>query len=133
MALSEREQRMLEEMERHLYQSEADVLNTENAAVRRPHYRAIVVGVVIAVIGLAAILVGVMIDQIILGILGFVAMLAGVLFIFSPRHAAAAGDGTDWGSAGSPTSSSSKRKKRSSQSFADRMEQRWQQRGDGMQ
>ena len=133
MALSEREQRMLDEMERHLYQSEADVLSTEKAAVRRPNYRAIVIGVVIAVVGLSAVLAGVMLDQIVVGILGFVAMLAGVLFIFSPRQASGSGDRSDEGSCRSAKSAGSSRKKRSSQSFADRMEERWQQRGDGMQ
>lgn len=131
MALSEREQRMLDEMERHLYQSEADVLRTESASVRRPNYRAIVIGVVIAVIGLAAILAGVILDQIIVGILGFVAMLAGVLFIFSPRQAASAQSTGSAGRGGSSKRSQSSGSRKSSSSFMDRIEQRWQERGDG--
>lgn len=131
MALSEREQRMLDEMERHLYQSEADVLRTESASVRRPNYRAIVIGVVIAVIGLAAILAGVILDQIIVGILGFVAMLAGVLFIFSPRQAASAQSTGSAGRSGSSKRSQSSGSRKSSPSFMDRIEQRWQERGDG--
>lgn len=131
MALSEREQRMLDEMERHLYQSEADVLRTESASVRRPNYRAIVIGVVIAVIGLAAILAGVILDQIIVGILGFVAMLAGVLFIFSPRQAASAQSAGSASPGESSKRSQSTGSRKSSSSFMDRIEQRWQQRGDG--
>lgn len=126
MALSEREQRLLEEMERHLYQSEADVLDTRKPVSGKPNYRAIIIGVVVLAVGVGALLTGVMIQQPIVGLIGFVAMLAGVLYVFSPARS----DRQSSGGAGRNSEQSSGRKS-SSQSFATRMEQRWQERGDG--
>lgn len=126
MALSDREQRLLDEMERHLYQSEADVLQTGSAGSAKPNYRAIVIGVVIAVIGIAVLLLGVMLHQVLIGVVGFGVMLGGVLYIFSPKHQQAQS-----GVGASSPSHASAHKKRSSTSFADRMEQRWQERGEG--
>jgi hypothetical protein len=78
MALSEREQRLLEEMERNLYDNEADVVTT--LGVRPvPNFRAIVVGAVVAVIGLITMIAGVSQDITILGILGFVVLFSGVM------------------------------------------------------
>jgi hypothetical protein len=79
MALSEHEQRLLEEMERNLYQNEADVVTTLGAAKRAPNYTAIVSGVVMAVVGLVLMLWGVGADLTWLGIVGFVVIFAGVM------------------------------------------------------
>jgi len=125
MALSDREQRLLEEMERQLYKSEADVLTPSEGQVRRPQYRAIVIGVVAASAGIALLLLAVMLNVLILGLAGFVVMLVGVLFIFSPKQQVSAdGSGRD--------KSSQRSRSRSSQSFSARMEQRWQERGEGL-
>jgi len=123
MALSEREQRLLDEMERNLYHSEADVLSTSSGAPQRPQYRAIVIGVVAAVVGLIVLVAGVMLNALIVGVIGFAAMLGGVLFIFSPKQQRSGSEGEN------PRNASGKN--RSSQSFSDRMEQRWQERGEG--
>ncbi len=123
MALSDREQRLLDEMERNLYHSEADVLSTSSGQSQRPKYRAIVIGVVIAVVGMSVLLAGVMSKVLIVGVIGFAAMLGGVLFIFSPKQ--------QQSQAGQKTDRSSSGKSRSSQSFSERMEQRWQERGEG--
>lgn len=125
MALSDREQRLLDEMERHLYQSEADVLSTSRPREVKIDYRAVVIGAVIAVLGLIVLLAGVMLNFIVIGVLGFAAMLTGVLYIFSPRkkHALGAGE--------SPRSEPSKSRSKASSSFAARMEQRWQEREEG--
>lgn len=125
MALSEHEQRLLDEMERNLYQSEADVVDTSNAPALRPNYRAIVVGVVILAAGVGGLLLGVVSQFAFVGVLGFAAMLFGVLYIFSPKNQASQG------AAGST--------KRSNQShvtkpsFSERMQQRWIDRGYGPQ
>jgi predicted phage tail protein len=123
MALSDREQRLLDEMERNLYHSEADVLSTSNGNAGRPKYRAIVIGVVIAVVGLSVLMAGVMVKVLLVGVIGFAAMLGGVLFIFSPKQQRSEKESS---SAQSPSG-----KARSSQSFSQRMEQRWQERGEG--
>jgi Protein of unknown function (DUF3040). len=44
MALSEHEQKLLEEMERSLYQNEADVVSTADLGRRAPNYTAIGIG-----------------------------------------------------------------------------------------
>lgn len=125
MALSDREQRLLEEMERQLYKSEADVLSPSEGQMRRPQYRAIVIGVVAASAGVALMLLAVILNILLLGLAGFVVMLIGVLFIFSPKQQASA-EG-----AGEKKASQQSRA-RSSQSFSARMEQRWQERGEGL-
>ena len=55
MPLSEQEQRLLEEMERNLYRNDADfVAAVGGVRGRRPNYRAIVLGVLLAVAGVGA-------------------------------------------------------------------------------
>lgn len=125
MALSDREQRLLEEMERQLYKSEADVLSPTEGQVRRPQYRAIVIGVVAASAGVALLLLAVILNVLLLGLAGFVVMLVGVLFIFSPKQQVTA-DGV---AGEQPTQ---RARSKSSQSFSARMEQRWQERGEGL-
>lgn len=127
MALSDREQRLLEEMERHLYQSEADVVDTSKSTSGRPNYRSIVIGVALAVAGVGILLAAVMLNVLIVGVLGFVAMLFGVLYTFSPKRT---------GAEASPRAQRSESKRqsrppRASRSFTARMEERWEERGDG--
>ncbi len=119
MALSEHEQRLLEEMERNLYQNEADVVTTLGAAKRAPNYTAIVSGVVMAVVGLGLMLWGVGADLTWLGVLGFVVVFAGVMIAVTiPGPVASA-----------PRQSSSST--RSASSFMDQMNDRWDRRRGG--
>src|SRR3954452_14577862 len=74
MPLSEQEQRLLDEMERSLYHNDADDVTTVGARRGRPNYRAIVLGVLIAVAGLGVIIAGVAINMLLLGIGGFIVM-----------------------------------------------------------
>lgn len=120
MALSEREQRLLEEMERGLYASEADSLNTTRVSGGAPSYRAIVVGSLIILAGVGTLVGGVAGGFIWLGLIGFVAMLAGALFMFDPRnrvHVGADGQGAQ--------------QAKSRDSFTERAERRWEERMDG--
>lgn len=119
MALSEHEQRLLEEMERGLYRSESDVMSTTPGVRNRPNYRSIVVGIVLAIVGAVLLVVGVAVTQIWIGLVGFVAMLGGVLYMLSPsnqRHVEQAG----------PSSPAQPR-----ESFSERMERRWEERQEG--
>ena len=59
MPLSEHEQRLLDEMERSLYHSEADDVTTVGGGRARPNYTAIALGIIAGVIGIALLLVGV--------------------------------------------------------------------------
>ena len=71
MPLSEQEQRLLEEMERNLYRNDADFVHAVGGVRgRRPNYRAIVLGVLLAVAGVGALIAGVALQLLIVGILG---------------------------------------------------------------
>lgn len=120
MALSEHEQRLLDEMERNLYGRDADHHPTPSASGLRPSYRNMTMGIFIAVLGLGGLLGGVMTQLIVLGIVGFIAMFVGVLIASKPTVALAKPETTREG----------KQPKRSS-SFMQRMEQRWDDRQDG--
>lgn len=119
MALSEHEQRLLEEMERGLYASEADSVVTSRASGGGPSYRAIVIGSLIILAGVGVLVGGVAGGLIWLGLIGFVAMLGGALFMFDPKNRVQT----------TKNGSSSKAKPR--ESYADRAQQRWEERMDG--
>lgn len=77
MALSEREQRLLEEMERNLYKSDADFVDRPSSF--SPNVRNITLGIVTAVVGIGIMIAGINFQLLWLGIVGFVAMFLGVL------------------------------------------------------
>jgi hypothetical protein len=127
MPLSEQEQRLLEEMERSLYHNDADFVATVGASRLRPNYRSIALGVLMAVAGIAALIAGVAIQQLWLGILGFVVMFGGVLVAITPskavRRSAAA-------SAGRMPRKNGPSSAPSGQGFMDRLNDRWDRRQD---
>ena len=51
MPLSEHEQRLLEEMERSLYQNDADFVAKVGGRRGKPAYRTIVLGILLAIVG----------------------------------------------------------------------------------
>ena len=117
MPLSEHEQRLLEEMERGLYHNDADFIATVGSNRGRPTYRAIVVGILVGLLGIAVIVTGVMLRLPVLGIAGFVIMFVGVLLAVSgPRRMVDA-----------PAPQQDTRAKAS---FMDRMNERWDKRDD---
>lgn len=122
MALSEHEQRLLDEMERRLYQSEADLLPAASGVPRRFNYRSLVLGTLLALAGIGLLIGGAAIQLLWLGLIGFVAMLGGVLVMFSKRQEV---DIDELASGGRPQSAPK-------ESLSDRMERRWDERmGDG--
>ncbi|TPW73799.1 DUF3040 domain-containing protein [Schumannella sp. 10F1B-5-1] len=84
MPLSEQEQRLLDEMERNLYQNDADFVATVGSGRARPSVTVIALGVLAAVVGLGLLIVGVAMHQPLIGALGFVLMFGGALFAISP-------------------------------------------------
>ena len=122
MPLSEHEQRLLEEMERNLYQNDADFVATVSGRRGKPNYRLVVVGALLAVAGVAALVAGVIVRQPIIGVVGFGLMLGGVLMVISPGRAA------ETGSAGPSSATRSTRAPRSSWMTA--MTERWERRQD---
>ncbi|MDA3805865.1 DUF3040 domain-containing protein [Clavibacter sp. CT19] len=127
MPLSEQEQRLLEEMERSLYHNDADFVATVSGRRSRPNYTLVVVGVLVIVLGIAALAAGVITKLAIIGVLGFAVMMVGALLIFSPRG----GSSESMPSVGSPGPARRPSAKRSSSSFMDRVNERWEKRQGG--
>jgi len=120
VALSEHEQRLLEEMERSLYKNEADVLSAENFGRRAPNYTAIGIGTVVAVVGLIAMIWSVQADQTVVGIIGFVVTFGGVMAALSIP-----------GKASTPAPSEKPAKAARSRSLMDQLNERWERRQGG--
>ena len=133
MPLSEHEQRLLEEMERNLYHNDADFVASVGTPRGRPNYTLIVVGILIAVLGLGVIVTGVVVQQPIVGILGFVILLGGVLMALAPSKSGSVPQEPSADErAGASTRSASTPSSRTG--FMDRMNERWDKRqGDGDQ
>ncbi|GAA4354032.1 DUF3040 domain-containing protein [Microbacterium rhizosphaerae] len=118
MPLSEQEQRLLDEMERHLMQNDADVVSAQRDG-RSLSYRNIVYGTILVLVGIGGLLGGVVTQLVIVGVVGFVAMLAGVILAVTPIRAEA----PEAKKKKEPTPKGS-----SSGSFMDRMNDRWDRR-----
>lgn len=124
MPLSEQEQRLLDEMERHLMNGDADVVST-SAGGRTLSYRNLVIGAVLVIAGIATLISGVAIGDFagtLVGVAGFAFMFSGVVFALTPVRAA---DVDKTGAAKKKNSSAS------SKSFTDRMNDRWDKRQEG--
>jgi hypothetical protein len=120
MPLSEQEQRLLDEMERHLMRNDADVVSAPRDG-RSLSYRNIVYGTVLVLLGLGGLIVGVSVPLIIVGVIGFVVMLGGVVLAVTPgRGAARAREHVERPSKSGKDSS-----------FMDRMNDRWDRRQEG--
>jgi hypothetical protein len=86
MPLSEQEQRLLDEMERNLYQNDADFVATVGGARGRTNYRGIILGAVLVLVGIGVLLFGVGSSLLLVGVLGFVVMFAGVIIALTPTR-----------------------------------------------
>lgn len=131
MPLSEQEQRLLEEMERSLYQNDSDFVARVSRRQGRPTYTSITIGVLGALAGVAVVILGLVMRQPLIGIVGFVVMLAGVLFALRPGMGAPKPSGraprtTSSGGSRGPASGGSS----NGGSFMDRMNERWDKRND---
>ncbi|MGV8968941.1 MAG: DUF3040 domain-containing protein [Microbacteriaceae bacterium] len=120
MPLSEQEQRLLEEMERNLYRNDADFVSTVGANVGKLNVTSIVLGALLVLAGVGTLVVGVVVSQPLVGILGFIVMFGGVLVATtSPRKAP------------EPSASFEPPAKRAkSSSFMDGLNDRWERRQD---
>ena len=123
MPLSEQEQRLLEEMERSLYQNDADFVATVSPRRGRTNYTILVIGILIAVLGIATLVAGVIIRQPLVGVLGFAIMFVGVLLAVAPPRRASGFPAQDI-----PRSSNRAPK---SSSFMQGLNDRWDRRQDG--
>lgn len=119
MGLSEREQQMLDEMERQLYRSEADVMQAPKSRAQL-NTRYVVFGVLTIIAGLGLLIAAVSLQMLWLGMIGFAVMFVGALLAFSKTDAPSSTSG-----------SQSSRSKSSKPSLADRMSARWNERMQG--
>lgn len=123
MPLSEQEQRLLDEMERHLMTNDADVVSAPREG-QSLSYRNIVLGSVMVLVGLAALIVGVSTSLVVIGVIAFLLMVAGVILAVTPtKGASTRSRGTATKKPTAPASSSG--------SFMDKMNDRWDRRQDG--
>lgn len=122
MPLSEQEQRLLDEMERHLMSNDADVVSAPQDG-RTLSYRNIVYGTILVLAGLGGLIVGLSTQIIVVGVIGFVLMLGGVVLAVTPSRALRLPSTT--------ASPAGGKKPRSSGSFMDRMNDRWDRRQEG--
>ena len=133
MPLSEQEQRLLEEMERNLYQNDADFVATVGARRGAPNYRVIVIGILIALVGVATLVTGVITRLPLVGVLGFAIMFGGVLLAVAPPRRLQAVPSSRPTSAGVRASSAAGSKSSGSKakgSFMDGLNDRWDRRND---
>lgn len=122
MPLSEQEQRLLEEMERSLYQNDADFVATVNPRRGKTNFTVVVIGILIAVLGIATLVGGVIVRQPLVGVLGFAIMFVGVLLAVAPPRRAEHAD--------HPVSAPQRRRARSG-GFMDTLNDRWDKRQGG--
>ena len=125
MPLSEQEQRLLDEMERHLMNKDADVVSAPRDG-QTLSYRNIVYGTVLVLVGLGGLIAGVSSGLIVVGVLAFVAMVGGVVLAATPARRSAGA--TDAAHAGRTPSAGAKKQTGPSSSFMDRMNDRWDKR-----
>lgn len=139
MPLSEHEQRVLEQMEHALYAEDPRFAsNLKKPAVQTRSRRRALLGVIVAVIGLALVLAGVFTSQIWLGGIGFGAMVLGGTWALTPGGttpplSVVGGKETSVGPQGATKAGPGNKKKSPpgrSGTFMQRMEQRWDKRRD---
>lgn len=134
MPLSEHEQRVLEQMEQALYAEDprfAQGLKGKTATGLQRRHAAI--GILVAILGLGLLVLAVTVQEIWLGGVGFLAMIGGAAYAFTPRDRKpklgtvdASGRVNPAHPAGGRTAA--KKAKRPSGGFMQRMEQRWDKR-----
>ncbi|MDP5226212.1 MULTISPECIES: DUF3040 domain-containing protein [Arthrobacter] len=117
MPLSEHEQRLLEQLERQLHEDDPKFASQmEQGGARRWSTKRVLIGVFAVVAGILVLLLGVTLNNIPLGVLGFLAMGAGVYFATGKAKGPA------------PKGSGKERSSRSKSGFMEDLEQRWEQR-----
>ncbi|WP_430593066.1 DUF3040 domain-containing protein [Humidisolicoccus flavus] len=126
MALSEQEQRLLEEMERNLYKNEADIVQT-SVGPRCTDYTKVAIGLLLLVAGLGAIVAAVATRIPLIGVAGFALALAGVLVAIAANKPVEI-DPQAEPSASQRESDVRKKSTSSSKSFFDRLGEEWDKR-----
>ncbi len=123
MPLSEHEQKLLEQLEKQLHEDDPKFANSMGSDPGRSwSTRHVVIGVLCALAGVFLLLVGVTLQNIFVGVLGFVVMGGGVYFATMRSNSPA-------GKPGSKSRNGKSGKQRSS--FMSSLEERWDERRRG--
>ena len=130
MPLSEHEQRLLEQMERALYAEDPKFASTLRGGDPRSNFRRRVILAAFGfLVGIVALMTGLVAQVVLVSILGFVLMLASAFFVFSSwrrlSQAPQLGVVTGNGQTRQPVRAKAARPKRT---FMQRMEERWDRR-----
>ncbi|MBF8193311.1 DUF3040 domain-containing protein [Nonomuraea sp. K274] len=130
MPLSEHEQRLLDQIEQALYAEDPKWANTVRISDPRSHYKRRLIKASIGfVLGVVVMMVGVVINEILLGVGGFVVMLAACLWgLSSWKRMNGFGDSAPASGTAVPPGKQARRGNRGS--FMERMEERWRRRHD---
>ena len=129
MPLSEHEQRLLEQMERALYAEDPKFASSLRSAGPRPgNRRKAAIGVLTLLAGIALLIAGPVTSVVVLGVVGFVVMLAGTMLVISAMRAEPAEAAPASGGA-APKAPQAKAQK--SGGFMDRVEERFRKRREG--
>jgi Protein of unknown function (DUF3040) len=137
MGLSERERKVLEELERGLYADDADLANrfkkaAEETPVRKTQRNAarMVAGSMVAVGGISVVLVGAITHYMFIGVAGFAMMLGGLVLASSAKPVA---DGGASGAknSGAKTGGPAAAKKAKRFDLGEFFEERWDKRMNG--
>lgn len=127
--LSEHEQRLLEQMEKALYAEDPKFATSLRSTGVASRGRA-ALGVLAVLAGLGIVLAGMALPMALLGVVGFVVMLAGAVmtyFAFTRGGKAS----TETAAPDTPTTPGSTPAPPRSSGFMDRMEERWRKRSEG--
>ncbi|GAA1120612.1 DUF3040 domain-containing protein [Nesterenkonia jeotgali] len=132
MPLSEREQRMLKQLEEQLQSEDPSFASSmQDSPAGKLNVRNIVLGALVAVLGIVVLLLGIYNQWIPVGVIGFLIMGAGVYYATSGgtsgnsrRNGGGGGGNGGGGGGGGPRSSTPS----PSGSFMTGLEQRWEER-----
>jgi hypothetical protein len=130
--LSDHEQRLLEQMERALYQEDpkfaSSLRSGRSDGIDR---RKIAVGVTGVLLGLITVVAGVAVSQPIVGIVGFVIMIAGAFWAWLGSRGTAGKGAEEEGGTPSAAPSAAPKADRTQPDFMSKMEERWRKRREG--
>lgn len=125
MPLSEREQRMLKQLEEQLQSEDPSFASSmQDSPAGTLNVRNIVLGALIAVLGIIVLLFGIWNQWIPVGVIGFLIMGAGVYYATTGGASGNSRGGNGGGGGGGPRSSTPS----PSGSFMTGLEQRWEER-----
>jgi Flp pilus assembly protein TadB len=124
MPLSEHEQKLLEQLEKQLHEDDPKFASSMGSDPGRSwSTRHLVIGVLATLAGVLLLLVGVTVQSILVGVLGFVVMGAGVYFATMRSSVAAK----------AKSGGNAKKSGKSRSSFMSNLEERWDERHRGEQ